>query len=464
MATIQSLGVGSGLDVDNLVQQLVAAERQPTANRLARTEARFQSQLSALGTFKGALSALQQSADRLTDADGPLIGGRSTSSSNEDLFTASAESGAARGSFSVEVSSLATSAKLASDPFTDGNTAVGTGTLTLSLGGEAFSVDIDSAGNTLLDIRDAINAASDNPGIQATVINESGGSRLILSSSETGAANSITVTATGGDGGLASLVYDPAGTGTTNLTQITAASDAEIRVDGFDVTSATNSVSGVIQGVTLDLVAADPGNAATLTISEDRSAAIAAVKDFVAKVNSFRDVTDRLTAFNAETGRGGPLLGDATARTIESQVRSRVGGIVEGAGSSFDSLPALGITTNAAGRLEVDEAALNDALDADPNALVATLGGDNGIAASLSTYLDSALSDGGRIDAREEGLQASLDRISDDRARLDQRMERLEARYVAEFSSLDALVGQLNATSNFLTQQLAGLPGARSTG
>lgn len=457
MASIQSLGVGSGLDVDNLVRQLVAAERQPTENRLARSEARYESQLSAIGSFKGALSALRDAAEALTASDGALQAARSAESGDDELFTVSADAAAALGTFEVEILERASSDKLASAAFADANADVGTGSLTLSVGSESFTVEVEPGAATLADIRDAINAAGDNAGVSATVLNESAGSRLILTGRETGAANGIAVTAAGGDGGLSALVYDPDGSGTANLQSVREAGDARVRIDGFEVSSPTNAIGGAIEGVTIDVLQARPGTVVTATIREDRSGAIAAVERFIGRFNALNDFIDQATAYDPQSGRAAPLLGDATVRSVDAQIQRIMGGIVE-ADAPFTSLPALGITTNASGRLELDRTALNAALDADPAALRGVLAGNNGIATGVGTYLDDVLAAGSRIEAREDGLRASLEGIEDERARLDRRIEGLEARYLAEFSALDSLVAQLNATGNFLNQQLSALP------
>ena len=448
-APIRSLGVGSGLDLDGLVQRLVAAERAPAQNRLDRTEARFQGELSALGSLKGALSSLQDAASDLA-ASADLVP-RTADSANTDVLTATADSGAPLGTFSVEVVNLASADKQASDPFAAPDSAIGTGTLTLSSGGQSFDVEVGSDANTLADIRDAINSAAGNTSISASILTEDAGSRLILTARETGAENAIAVSQSGGDGGLAAL---------TTTTELSAAVDATIRVDTFEFSSATNQVSGVLEGLTLNLVDADPGNPVTVTVAENRSAVVDQVSNLVDRVNAFNDVESQVASFNPDTGEAGPLLGDSTLRRIDREISSilasRVGGEL-----GFDSLPALGITTNEAGKLELDEAALNAALDERPQVLRDVLGGDDGIAARLGAFLDRAVGEGSLIAARQEGIEASIERLDDDRAALDRRIASLEQRFVEQFSALDTLIAELNQTSSFLNSQLASLPGAR---
>lgn len=457
---IRSLGVGSGLDLDRLVQQIVAAERQPVASRINRSERRYQAELSALGEFKGALSSLQTAVGGLAES-GAVEAGRRAESSQPELFGATAESSAVPGTYSIEVVSLARAAKLASDPFADAATPVGTGVLEISLGGDTFDLQIDSSNNTLSGIRDAINAAEDNPGIAATIINEAAGSRLVLTGSETGAENAITVTASGGDGGLSSLVYDPDGAGTTNLTLVDAAEDALVRVEGFDHYSASNSVTGVIDDVTLDLGKADPGNVQTLTISETFDSAKSRLQRFISKYNALAEVSGRLTAYDPESGQAGPLQGDAGVRGVLAQLRNILSSQVGETFGSRDSLAVFGVTTDAGGKLQLDESRLDAVLAERPDALDTLLAGSEGIATRLESYLGSVLGSDDLIASREAGIKERLEGLQDDRARLDARLEQIEERYVQQFSALDSLVAQLNQTSSFLEQQLSNTPLAR---
>lgn len=448
MTGIRSLGAGSGLDLDSLVQRLVAAERQPTETRLARNEARFQSQLSAMGTIKGALSALRDASQSLGTGSG--LNARTVTSSNPELFTGTAAAGMAPGNFSVEVVSLASANKVATEPVAAPSTQVGSGTLTLSVGDQSFSVTLEEGAGSLAAIRDAINRSSDNKSVSAAIINEDGGSRLVLTGRETGADNSIAIATSGGDGGLASL---------TTMTELQAASDAVVKVDTFTFSSASNRVDGIIEGLTLNLVSAEPGKVETVTVGEDRSAAIAKVRGLVERLNAFSAATARVASYNAETGEAGPLLGDSTLRGINGRVQQILGTQVGAAGSAFNSLPTLGITTNEAGRLELDEGALNRALNERPDVLTTVLGGERGIATLLGNYLGDVVGSNSLIATREQGLKTSIAAIDVQREALDRRIESVEARFISQFSALDGLVAQLSQTGDFLQQQLSNLPG-----
>ena len=192
MVGIVSTGIGSGLDVNGLVQQLVAAEGQPVQQRLIVRESEFQSQLSAFGSFRSALDALKTAAERL--GDGEATSARSVVSSNEDAVTVTAEPAAVPATYTVAITNLATNERLTSGAFADSQAAVGTGNLTLSIGGESFTVAIDEGNNTLEGIRAAVNESTENTGVQATIINAEGASYLVFVGDDTGSDNTTPVT------------------------------------------------------------------------------------------------------------------------------------------------------------------------------------------------------------------------------------------------------------------------------
>ena len=265
----------------------------------------------------------------------------------------------------------------------------------------------------------------------------------------------MAVSASGGDGGLADL---------ETLTSLQAASDAVVRVDSFEITASENSISGAIDGVTLALGEARPGETFELTISEDRSQILQQARDLVDRLNSLSDTVDRATAFNAETGQAAPLLGDSALRSIESRISGVLASQVGPPGTAFGSLPSLGILTGADGQLQIDEARFNQALDEAPETVAAVLTGEEGVVTQLGAFLDDAVGDNGLIAGREDGLRSRLDGIDEQRIDLNQRIGRIEERFVRQFSALDGLVANLSQTGNFLEQQLANLPGVRGTG
>jgi flagellar hook-associated protein 2 len=451
MPVIQSPGISSGIDINGLVAQLVAAERAPAEQRLNRQQAKVDARVSALGQLRGALSTLQSTLTPLRTVS--AFQARSATSSDRAVLEASATGSAAQGSYSIEVDRLASAQRLASAAFAGGSdSAVGTGTLTLSLGTASFQVTLGEGSQSLAALRDAINAATDNPGIQASIITAADGARLILASQQTGAASTIRVTASGGDGGLDALVYDPGNA--TNLTQLTAAEDARVLIEGFEVTSATNSITGAIDGVTLNLLAADPGSVKTLTISNDTTQALEKIRKFVTDFNTAATTMAKLRAFDPATRVGGPLLGDAMLRGIESSLRREISTPVAAAAPPFDTLAGIGITTNSDGTLKLDETKLSNALRSGFDVVGRLFGSENGVAARLYGIVDTTIRADGQVTTRTERLQRDKRSIEQDRVALDRRMESVERRYRAQFIAMDTLLSQLQSTGTYLSQQL----------
>lgn len=451
---ITSAGIGSGLDIESLVSQLVSAEGQPAVSRLANKEARLTTDISAFGTLRAALSTFQTAVKNLSDPASFL--GRKTTSSNSDLFTASATTSAVAGSYQIEVEQLAKSAKASSaaGQFSASTDVVGTGTLDISLGGESFSVLIEGTNNTLEGIRDAINTASDNPGVTATIINTDSGTSLVLSSEDVGSANAISVVATDDDG------LDGFDLGRLNALEANpesqAAQDAIIYVDNQRVTRSSNSFSDVIDGVTFDLANSEPGTIATLTVAQDQASVKSKVQSFIGAYNDLTKVMDQLSAYNADTGRGGPLLGDSALRGVESQIRNTIVSAVDGL--DFATLAEIGVTTNESNQLELDGDTFDAVVASDFSSISELFASENGLASRLDSVLESYAGAGGIIEARTQGLNASIESLEDDRERLGNRLEALEARYRAQFTAMDVLVGQLSSIGNFLSQQLANIP------
>ncbi|RKZ94501.1 MAG: flagellar cap protein [Gammaproteobacteria bacterium] len=448
---ITSAGIGSGLDIGGLVSQLVAAEGQPALFRLNSKEARLQADLSGVGTLKSALSQFQDSVKALNDLE--TFQSRRATSSDAELFSVSADTSAVASSYSIEVMQLAESAKLRSGDFSSETEVVGTGTLDISLGADTFQLTIDGTNNILADVRDAINSASDNPGIQASIINIDSGTRLILTSEKVGSANTIDIVATDDD---AIDGFDLTQLSTANLTTIQVAQDAIIEVDGQTATRDNNSFSDVITGVNFTLNKADVGVVETLTVALDSGSVKSKVDDFVTAYNSLADTMKTLSAYDPDSGRAGALQGDSLLRGVQNQIRQTLTSGV--AGLDFGTLAEAGVTTNEAGHLEVDSDKLDDVIDNDFTAISQLFASENGLANSLDTILEAYISSGGTLSSRTESIQSRIDLIDDDRSRLNTRLAALEARYTAQFTAMDILVSQLQSLGSALTGQLAGLP------
>ena len=430
-------------------------------SRISQQEARAQGKLSAFGSLKSALADFRDKLEIMKTLDKFLS--RKAVSSNEDYFTVTAGTNALPASYSLEVVQLAQAQKLTSGSFTDSDAVVGTGTLTLSVGAVSADIEITSENNTLAGIRDAINAATDNPGIAATIVNADSGSYLILTSESTGVANEITVTQTGGDGGLAALEYDP-GMGLTALTESIAAQDALIRIDGFDIMSDTNSFSGAVDGVTIDILQATGGASETLTVENDEEAARDLVGDFVESYNALIDIFDNLTNYDVEAELAAPLVGDATVRSIRDQVRREMSIAVTDIEANFSTLSEVGIEVQLDGKLEINDVQLSATLGDEFVKFGQLFSNSDGFAVRLFDLTDGFLKSDGIIETRTKGLEETIEGYSDDREALNERLASLETRLLRQFNALDSLLAQLSSTSNFLAQQLNNLPGVTNPG
>lgn len=463
MATITSSG--GVLDVNSLVSQLVAAERTSRSAPITRHEVAVTTKISALGSLKGALGSFKAALDPLKTTT--AFQSRTTRLSENGFFTVTAAATAAPGHYDVEVVDLAQSQQLASKQFIAGSSAaVGYGQLDLTLGTESFTVTIPQDGATLGAIRDAINDAPDNPGVQATLLNGSGGARLILTGAATGAANSIAVAASGGDGGLNQLVYDPQGTyvlddppGTNQLEELREAQDGKITIAGFAVTSPTNVFTDAIDGVTITArTRTEVGEPIDLDVAVDDAAIAGRIQAFVSAYNNVQSTLTRLGGFNAQTQVAGPLVGDALLRSVQDQIRRDITNPVAGASAGLATLASIGITSTTTGTLEVNTSKLNAAIAAEPAAVAQLFGSADGVAARLFVQLEGRLASAGDIQTRSQRLDGELKDISEQKARLELRLTQIESRFRNQFVALDTLLTQSQTTANFLTQQLASLP------
>ena len=456
MASIISSGIGSGLDISGLVQQLVAAEAKPVETRIGVQEARTQAKLSAFGSLKSVLSEFRDKLEIMKDLSGFLA--RKGSSADEEIFAVSVDEAAVAARYSVQVEQLARAHKLTSGAFANSDTVVGTGVLTVTVGSASFDIEITDDNSTLAGIRDAINSAGDNPCVAATIVNAEAGSYLILTADDTGSEQTITVTQTDGDGGLSTLEYDPQN-GLTSLTETSAAQDAVVLIDGLQVVSAGNTVSAAIDGVTINLRQASPGEAVELQVENDDDAVRQTITEFVDSYNQIVDTFDKLTAFDATSKIGGPLLGDATIRGVREQIRREFSGVVESIDLPFSTLREVGIETQLDGKLAIVEEDLSAALADDFTRLGQLFANPtDGFATRLYGVVDGLLASDGIIDARTAGLNGQIEGFNDQREALSERLASLETRLLRQFNALDNLVGQLSVTSNFLTEQLANLP------
>jgi flagellar hook-associated protein 2 len=454
MASTGAVG-GSQIDVQGLVAQLVAAERANPDKQIARQTQQVTTQISALGQLMGSLSNFRSALASLKTVD--AFSTRSATTSADTIFTASAGVKATPGSYDIEVEQLAQAHQISSSAFTGGGTTVvGTGTLTLSLNGQSFSVEITDDNSTLAEIRDAINSAEDNVGIRATLVQGTGGTQLVLSSSKTGAANTIEISQTGGDGGLAQLAYSEAQPGT--YTELKEARDAIAYIAGVQVTSDTNKIDGAIEGVTITLKKeTEPDSPETLTVGYDTQAVTKRIQTFVDAFNALAAQMGKLRSYDAASQTAGPMLGDSLLSSIESELRNSLSISVAGQPQGFQNLASIGITVQLNGTLGIDSAKLEKAMTGNFEAVGKLFGSENGIGARLFKQVDAKLATGSALDMRSKNLTDQQKAIQKRKEDLDVRMLAVQQGYMKQFTRLDTLLSQLQVTSSYMSQQIESL-------
>ena len=467
-------GTGSGLDIDGLVASLVAAEQVPAEARLNAREASITSLSTSFSSAKSAVSDFEAAANKLALAS--TFSQFTTSSSDSTKATITATSSASLGSYQLAVTNLASAQTLASGTFTATSDTLGTGTLTIALGTPSYSgstyasftqtssvdITIDSSNNTLAGVRDAINNAG--AGVNASILKNGDNYQLLLVSEETGLSKSMSVSVTGdsvgGDtdnDGLSQLAFNSSG---SQLTQYAAGANANFSINGLSVSSASNTVTDVIDGVTLNLLSAT-SSAITIDVKTDTDTIVTDVQAFVDKYNAYATLFKDLTKYDATTGTAGVLQGDSTARSVMSQIRSELGKSVTGLSGSYTSLADVGISIDKSGVMTFTQSTFKTAFAAAPTEVTAvfastTVSGTavEGVAEKLETLMEGFLvSTTGIFDSRISSLTTQLTAITDDRADLARRMQSLEDRYFAQLNAMDSLLAEIETTGDFLTQQ-----------
>jgi flagellar hook-associated protein 2 len=447
---ISSTGIGSGLDINSIVTSLTTAAGLAQNTQLSDRKTALTAQVSAYGTFSSALATLQATLTNLEDPT--TLAGRTATVGDDTIATASATSSAIPAVYSLTVQNLATAASLSSKPVLSSSTVIGTGTLNIAVGGKSASISIGSNGNTLAGIASAINNSPNNPGVSASILTTTDGARLVLTGQATGAANAITVTQSGGDGGLAALTYDPAHS-VTNLTQTQAATDANFTVNGFPASDSSNQVPSVISGVTLNLLkptAADTPT--TLTIGNDTTGAQTSIGTFVTALNGLISSIQSLTSYDPSTQTAGPLLGNATLESFQNQLQNILDQ-VSGNASTGTSLASIGIAASPDGTFATNSTTLSNALTANLASIGSFFGGTNGIATQLNSLINVYSQTGGLLDSINQGLQSSLASVATQQTALNARLKTYSATLTSEYNAMDTAVALLKQTQTYLTAE-----------
>lgn len=481
---ISSLGVGSGLALEELVTQLIQAERRPKIESLQERQNEVNVSLSGYSKLKSELSKVLDSLETLRssrdmNARTAIINGVSPSSTDggdEDdastsptsqYLSATASSNAAAASYEVSVEALAQGSKAKSAAFTGTdqviNSTAGTLTLATANGDSSFSINVD-AGATLSDIASAINNSNDNYGVSASIINTGGANpetRLVLSSSVTGAENELVVTNDNAELDAVSTVASGAGAAGLTIAAEDQASDSRLNIDGIDVYSSSNTFTNAIEGVEINAKSLSPGDPQTLEIATDKEGIKNNVKDFVEAYNKFVDESNKLTKVNVE-GTSGALVGDSMIRGLSSGLNNIIGGAVASGETGFKTLYSLGLSFDSEGKLEFGdegEAKLDEALSSDFNSVSKLFSNEDGIATQLDSYIKQYTQLGGLFDSKEDVFESQKENLTQERERFNRYMENYEKNLRAEYQALDSMIGQMNQTMSALQGQLANLPG-----
>ncbi|MGF6752771.1 flagellar filament capping protein FliD [Paraburkholderia sp. GAS42] len=435
----------STLDVSTLVSALVTAKTAGQNVTITNKKATDNLELSAVGAIKSALASLQTALSGLSD--GTALS-KLTATVSSSAITATTTTGAAAGNYTVNVTKIATANKISSQAFTSSDT-IGAGTLTIGLGSTGtMSVNVTS-GQSLSDIASSINTSASNPGVTASVITAADGQHLVVSSTQTGAANTVSVTA---GGSLNSKLNS------TGYTQVTAGQDAQFSIDGNNITSASNTVTGALTGVTLNLTAAAIGTPQTVTIAADTASTATAITNFVSAYNNYITTAKSYSSYDSTAAAGsqaGPLLGDAMLNQINNGLGTQISSGVTTGGKTY-SLSAIGIDLKPDGTLVADSTKLQTALTSNSSTVAALFNTTNGIGQTLNTFVNTYVQSSGTLDQRTASLNSDLSKLADQATALTDYQNTLTSQYNAQFTALNTLMTQMQSNTQYLTQLFGG--------
>ena len=474
MAITATTGV---IDVQGIVDQLMTLEKAPL-DKLTAANSTIQTRISAFGSLKSQLAAVQDAARTLYSTS--TWQATAIKSSNEDAVKVTSTGGAAKGAMSVSVQQLAQSQSASTGKYASSSAEVGGGTLSIQLGsaaGGSFTADAERAAvsiniaenATLADVRNAINSAK--AGVSASLVNDGGQTRLMLRSTETGEANAFSISATGSSG-LGALAFTPGAGG--SMTQMQAAQDAKYSIDGLELSSSKNSVTNAVDGVNLELRQVTTASVG-VELTADNEAMKGNVDAFVTAYNALNTSLTSLTKYDQATGTAGMFQGDFVVVQVQSKLRAMLGGLFtpstttdtggSGSGLSLTRLSDAGLEVQRDGSLKLNEARFQ-AASADPTALRALFGATdaansssngNGIARRISDLLGQVLGNDGAITGAIETLERRVSANSQRQTDLESRLESTRARLVRQYSQLDANLQSMSGLSNSLASQLAAL-------
>jgi flagellar hook-associated protein 2 len=460
MASISTLGIGSGLDLSTILDNLETAEKA-TLTPISNQQSSYTAKLSAYGTLKSALVSFQTANTALNSAD---LFTSTTTSSSSSAFSATTTGSAIAGKYTINVSQLAQAQTLTTKSAQpDSKTAIASADsiITIQQGGgkDPVQINVSAANSSLSGIRDAINKS--DSGVSASIINVGNGQyRLSITANDTGSDNAMSISVSG-DSALQSFMgYDASGT-SNGMEESVTAQNAKLTVNNVAIENSSNTISDALEDITLNLNDTTTGNQ-TLTIAKDTSKAESAINSWVTAYNSLQDTFASLTKYTSvdvgsdtQDTSNGALLGDSTLRTIQSQLKSMLSSST--GSSTYRTLAQIGITSDpSTGELSVDSTKLESALKTNSSDIKDMFVGDGkttGITTAMGSNLTSWLSTTGIIQAATDGVSKTLNNLTQQYNDASTRIDNLMARYKAQFTQLDVMMSSLNSTSSYLTQQ-----------
>ncbi len=450
MSSFSVGGLNTGIDYNEMISQLIEIKRRPI-NILETKKTAYNDRISTYSELSTKLSDLKSAADNLKTSLGFFV--KTSSESDSTVLDSTATGIASEGNYSIFINTLASTEK---EVHNGTGLTASTDVVNNSGSDKAFQYTYGSTqrtltvadGTTLEGLKALINSDASNPGVTATVVNDGTNYRLIVSGDETGATNTITMDAGTTLDGTGSTVDFTASAFSENKT----AADADFTVDGLQITRSTNSISDVINGVTLSLK--KENSSATITVAADHEAIKEQIQEFVTAYNDTMTFISSNSTYDTKSEESGIFVGEGTTRNIQNNLRSLVSGSVSGLSGSLSILAQIGITTDyKTGNLEINSTTLDTNLGSNLDD-VADLFKDstNGIAVQLSSYISdiSSIIDGS-IELRKDGLQAIIDSISDTIRNMEYRLEKTEGDMVRKFAALEQLVGNYNTIGSYLT-------------
>ncbi|MAF15385.1 MAG: flagellar hook protein [Marinomonas sp.] len=459
--SVTSLGVGSGIDLESLVENMISIQRDSKVSAYEAKISDYNSEVSAYGAIKSALETFETAVETLADSD--LFTGRSASvaqSEGEEVISVEADSDASNGTYNIAVLQLAQGSRSVSSEGLFGSSedevsSVG-GDLTFSAGGESFTITV-SAGATLSELREQINDHEDNFGVSANLVDDGDGNVfLTLNSSVSGEGNDLVVSNTHESLDNVSSVATGAGPAGLNISTNDAARNAVIDVDGIEINSDSNTFENAVSGLTIKAIAlsdkdtnGDPETTKT-EISFDTDTVKETLESFVSAYNTLLSTFDKYTSTDAI------LNGSSLVRGLEGNLNSDLMTIFEDAGA-LNTIFDIGIEMDDDGKLSLDSSSFSDAMEESYDDIVKLFSGETGLATVLEDMLGNYTGSSGLLKDMVDTSQASADKNEESLENFEYRMELYEEQLRSRFTTLDSLLASLNSNGNYLLTQLSSL-------